>query len=320
MFLQTLVWPGSQPSRGVAMSGVMTMSRLNKLMSNGYGMGRDEQYKSWIRIRRKQSSPVSNLHSMPSPLYKRPLQLLSGLEFAAAHVALWLGANEIREQHPFWPEPHPHPRTGRCWESNHSTLFAPGLLEIAKEAGIKHGVFPGTRIPFVATIDFTLAVGPIQNSRLVHWSCKPRELLDRAPNRNRIRERIQLEMLYSRAVGASHIIIDGTDFTQRLIGNLDWFMPLRSQNKDLDSRDRIEEFSHWFLCVADDSVTNAKHYAAKKMQLDYNEVEKLFRASAWKGYINIDFFEPVIMSRPLSLDTKKRKQQLSIKLLGGLYA
>lgn len=50
------------------MAGVMTLVRLNKMMSEGCGMGRDEDYKAWIRIRRKLSSPVSNLYSLPSPL------------------------------------------------------------------------------------------------------------------------------------------------------------------------------------------------------------------------------------------------------------
>ena len=294
----------------------MTLPRLNKLMSDGLGMGRDEHYQSWIRIRRRLSSPVSNLHALPTPAYARPLQLLSGLEFAAANVALWLGCHEIREQHPLWPEPHPHPSTGRHREPYGTIPFAPGLLGLAKGAGINHGVYPGTCIPYVATMDFTLEVGPKDSSRLVHWSCKPRELLDRARNRQRMWERIELERLYSRAVAASHVVIDGTDFTERLVGNLDWLRPLRSEWLNPEIRSRMEDFGNLFMLVAEDTVKKAKQYASQKLRTDEIATETLFRACAWSGIINIDAFEPVIMSLPLSLDIKARKRKLGLKLLG----
>lgn len=74
----------------VDMAAVMTEARLAQLRRDGCGTGRDEGYKAWIRIRRKLSSPVSNLHSMTNPMYRRSLNLLSGLEFSAANIALWL--------------------------------------------------------------------------------------------------------------------------------------------------------------------------------------------------------------------------------------
>jgi hypothetical protein len=63
------------------MATVMTEVRLAQLRRDQCGMGRDEGYKSWIRVRRKLSSPVSNQHAMINPLYLRSFQLLSGLEF-----------------------------------------------------------------------------------------------------------------------------------------------------------------------------------------------------------------------------------------------
>lgn len=252
-------------------------------------------------------------------MYARPLHLLSGLEFAAANVALWLGVSEVREQHPFWPEEHLHPGSGRDPARDRRLDWAPGLLTLAKDAGIKHGVYPGTRIPFVATIDFTLSLGA-KRERLVHWSCKPRRLLDGASNKERMHERIHLESLYSHEVGAKHILVDGTDFTGHLVGNLDWFRPLRSEMKSADLAVSCAEFGSYFMSVADDAVNCANHYAGQKMRITREESHALFRMCAWNGCIDIDPFEPVIMSQPLKRDVSKRKQQLSLKLLGEYYA
>ena len=299
------------------MTGVMTLAKLNKMKGEGCGMGRDEDYKPWIRIRRKQSSPVSNLYGLPSPLYSRPLQLLSGVEFAAANVAIWLGCLELREQHPLWPDPHPHPSTGRFRHPSIASPVAPGLLSLAKDIGVKHGVFPGTRLPYVATIDFTLEVGHPEETRLVHWSCKPKEVLEGARNKKRIWERIELERSYSRATGITHKIVDGTDFTTQLIGNLDWLCPLRSQLADPNFEDRMPEFTDWFMRTSGEPVRIAIKHVTERMKLEDKLARALFRACAWRGDIDIDPFEPVIMSFPLRFDTQKRKHALRVKLFGG---
>jgi len=299
------------------MAALMTEARLAQLCRDGYGMGRDEAYKSWIRIRRKLSSPVSNLHSMTNPLYRRSLQLLSGLEFSAANVALWLGANEVREQHPLWPKEHAHPSTGRHADLDREFGPAPGLLDLAKEAGIKHGVYPGTRVPFVATIDFTIATGAWHASQLTHWSCKPRSLLDSAPNRERMRERIELERLYSHAVHAFHVVIDGTKFTRDLTGNLDWCRPLRSEMRRPSHCNRLSEFCGLFMSCAEDSIEGAIRFSAEKMMVSKLDSEALFRAAAWVGLIDIDMSVPIILSRPLRRDSTQFKERLRKELLGG---
>lgn len=298
----------------------MTEAKVKRLLAAGYGSGRDENYQAWIRIRRKLSSPVSNLHCMTSPVYTRSLNLLSGLEHAAANVALWLRCNEIREQHPFWPWDHPHPGTGRHPDLDRAFTQAPGLLEIAKSAGIKHGVYPGTNVPFVATIDFTLSTGMWASSSLVHWSCKPWAVLNEAANRERILERIEMERLYSAAVGARHVLVDGRLFSAHLIGQLDWFRPLRSEMLNPAIVGPIREFSEHFMCVAADSLYIAKHFAAQKAKVPDHLVEVIFRTAAWLGHIDLDFSRPIVMSRPLKRDENKLKRSLSMALLGVEHA
>jgi hypothetical protein len=149
------------------MSRIMTEQKLAKAIFEGYGTGPGETYRSWIRVRRRHSSPVSNLRSLHVPACARALQLLFGLEFAAANVAIWPRASEVREQHPLWPNPHPHPASGMHQDYDYYLLGqVPGLLEVAKDVGIDHGVYPGTkRTPLICrTLGMTGPSAPLWRS------------------------------------------------------------------------------------------------------------------------------------------------------------
>lgn len=296
----------------------MTHSKLSQLLSSGCGQGRDDLYQPWIRVRRKLSSPVSNLFSLPNPLHARALQLLSGLELQAANVALWLGCSEIREQRPAWPWEHDHPATGRDHQRDDRMPKVRGLLEIAKDAGIDHGSYPGTRIPFVATVDFTLTVGA-RGSRLVNWSCKPRELLDHAPARARMLERLELERRYSRESGALHVVIDGTQFSPVLAANLDWLRPLRSELRRTLAPDLLSRYAETLMSFSDAPCLGAaKAATAARLGLSDRLAESYFRAGAWLSLIDIDLAKPVVWSMPLQLDGSCLKDRLARELLGAL--
>jgi hypothetical protein len=300
-----------------AISRAMTVERLAKAISQGYGSGRYEDYKSWIRIRRKLSSPVSNLHAMRVPMYDRSLQLLSGLEHKASNVLLWLGCREVREQFPLWPDAHDHPLMGCHREIDARRRPVKGLLEICREAGIKHGFYPGTRIPFVATIDFAITLGTWDTERMVFWSCKPRELLDSAPNRKRMHERIEMEILYAKSVGARHVVIDGTQFPDRLSAQLDWLRPLKEEIDFAVNKVLLGIYATSLMQVADGrSLMEAKKCAARAVKIDGELAEAYFRAAAWQGLIDIDLGHEIQVWKPLRRDHKNLKSRLRATLLG----
>jgi len=302
--------PGASP---------MTQDRLATAIRQGLGQGREAHYLPWIRVRRKLSSPVNNIYSVPVPLHERSLQLLSGQEFRAAAVALWLGCREIREQHPAWPHEHDHPATGLDPQLDARYERVSGLAELARKAGIEHGTYPGTDIPFVATIDFTLTVGGRREQRLVHWSCPDQHIADRTKKRvARMEQRLALERLYSQEVGAKHVVIQHTTFSRVLTANLDWLQPLRSELNGGLCQQRLKDFGARFMEIADSyTVSEAKARLAAQMKLDAEQRDAYFRGAAWLGAINVDMSQPIVMQLPLRQDITGIKARLRDELFGG---
>nr|WP_315428135.1 hypothetical protein [uncultured Albidiferax sp.] len=297
----------------------MTLAKLARQMALGDGAGRHNLYRPWIRIRRKLSSPVSNLQVFAVPQYTRALHLLSGLEKSTANVLAWLGCREIREQFPLWPFPHHHPLIGTNREIDRQRRPVRGLLSICRAADIDHGVYPGSKIPFVATIDFLVTLGEWHSERLVLCSCKPHELLQSAPNRQRMHERIDMERLYAQEVEASHVLIDGRLFPEVLYSQLDWLRPLKEDFDFKVEKSLLQRYSEALMRVADDRpLRDAKTHAANHTSLHEPEVqETYFRAAAWMGLIDIDLSRQIRPWVPLERDRGNVKRRMRQQLLGG---
>jgi hypothetical protein len=92
------------------------------------------------------------------PPLGRTAHYFSRGEYHTALLLLWLGVDDLREQFPLWPAPHPHPLYGSPLQSNAPLTWAKGLLSIAEEAGIAHGVEVGTRVPYIASLDLLATV------------------------------------------------------------------------------------------------------------------------------------------------------------------
>lgn len=297
---------------------VMTLTKLASLIKLGLGKGRDADYAPWIRVRRRLTSKVSNLFVVPSVLYEaRGLHLLSGLEHRAALVAQWLGATEIREQFPMWPDPHQHPLSGISADRDQALEALPGLLDIAREAGIRHGFYPKTTIPFVATSDLVLRIGQPPDDRLVFWACKPLAIMLDA-ERRRTLERLELERRYAVAAGATSVVIDDSLFKRNVLAkNLDWLMPphseLRLHNAStclIDFAGRLDEL------IKALPIRDAVQVAGRKVGCDVELSKRLFRLAAWSGLIDINLREPILVTRFATLGGRKVRSELTRELLG----
>lgn len=298
---------------------VMTHARLYALIHQGFGQGRNDSYKPWIRVTRRNSSPKSNLHVCQSARQKRAMHLLAGTEFHAGHLAAWLGSLETREQLPLWPHSAPHPLGGLHVERDRTLENTRGMLDIANEAGIDHGNFFGTRIPYVATTDLVLRIGTPPDDRLVFWSVKPLRLILRGPRSARIRERLELERRYALSVGSVHRVICGPEMTSSLCANLDWLMPLYSEFSQSLHPERLQAFAAAFSHPAlqraplEDCIAHARGV----LGLEKENADALFRCATWVGLTDIDLTKPILMTRPPTQGGCAVKASMAHVLLGG---
>ena len=110
-----------------------------------------------------------------------------------------------------------------------------------------------------------------------------------------------------------HVVIDGTQWNSKLIENLDWLRPLRQELQSFDES-KLNDYAHWVM-DGNDSIRSANVIAAAKTGMDLTTANSYFRAAAWRGLIDIDLTQDVIMSRPLVRDVKGTKIRLQRELL-----
>jgi hypothetical protein len=289
----------------------LVLRRIDRQMRAHHGGGRRDSYRPWIHIRRRLSTRTSHQVLAHLPLRRRSFHFLSKIEEAAALVLGWLGAQEIREALPAWPIDHPSPTAG--WEPDAVTQpdEIPGLLDIARDAGIDHGCYPGTRVPFVATVDLVAVLPPYPADRLLFVGCKPSsELL----SNDRALERLELERLYAQACGGIHAVVHEQTFNAKLVENLQWLAPRLTELHRLQSTTILADFSSEFLrCSAELPVSEARNVAAMRIRTK-EDPEALFRACLWTRQIDADLTKEIVRSRPLPRSTLAAASHLS-KLL-----
>lgn len=298
---------------------VMTELRLKQLRDAGVGSGVHEAYQAWIRVRRHLRSPVSNSTAFRSPMYQRPLHLLSDIEVMACRVALWLGVSEIREQKPYWPWNHIHPIAGWDPLRDLSAPEVPGSIQIASELGLKHGYYPGTSIYFVGTTDLMLRVGYPPNDRLVLWACKPHDFLqNRTPEFGRMHERLEIEKTYARYISAHW-----TTFTDKTIGeklgrNLALFEPTRTQLLAAQASSQFDDFVGYFEEWATSGlpIRDCVALSAQKVSTTKAHGFDLFHLGAWSGLIDVDLSVDVLTTKPVQRADRATIADLRRALLG----
>lgn len=297
----------------------MTRERLQALILQGFGLGRNENYTPWIRVTRINAPRRSNHQVTVVSGNAAPLHLLSALEYGAARVASWLGANEIRTQLPMFPwDGHPHPSAGLDRSADTALPTTRGLLAIAEEACIPHGTYVGASdLPYVATADIVISTCSDRPQRLAFWNVKPRAQLDSAKPGSRLLQRIRLERLYAHSVGAHHAVYDGSAANDRLLGNLDWLEPLRDELRDGAQSQARDAFVAAFReGPANAPLGKGIEVAASKASMPLDAAQRHFRAAAWLGLLDIDLTEPVLMSRPMTTGGAAKKRALQVQLLG----
>jgi len=202
----------------------VTQDLLNAWVSEGRGFGWAETYKSWMRLNRRNASPVSTQVSGYVPPFVRECHFFCRSEFLIAILFAWLGA-WFREQFPIWPWPHPHPLTGINPNLDPSLQFSEGMQAICRDVGIDHGYFIGTRVLYVWTLDLVVSWTPLVDvNTTVVVSIKPIEA-DRFKDPDplcRELEKLEAERRYAGAMCLPYFVLDRTRFPGPLLGQLEW--------------------------------------------------------------------------------------------------
>ncbi|TBO29300.1 hypothetical protein EYS42_12885 [Aquabacterium lacunae] len=292
------------------------LTQVQRAIAAGHGLGRGDNYVPWIPIRRNFSSPVSHQHFESVSIQKRNHHFLSKLEFHTALQVAYLGHEELREGLPAWPIEHPHPDSFPCRADSWTQIkFVPGLLDLARDAGIDHGHFIGTSVPYVATID--LVFRPIDQRScpgLLSISCKPAGIYTAS---TRARERVALDAIYCAATGTRHVLEDGAGIEKALVRNLEWLRPLTEEVREWAQSDLLQDFVGTFERHADNmSISQAARASAKRLRISDELGYLMFRTGCWLRMVDIDLSRPIQMTRTINRGREQVVRRLMARYLG----
>lgn len=216
----------------------ISYKNLRNRIQKGDGQGHGENYSPWIQIRRWNASPISTQKIAVLPPHRRSRSFLSQNEWYIALVLTWLGV-EFREQYPLWPWPHLHSLYGLNLENESELPNSVGMIDICKKADIKHGIYPGTSIPFIWSADFMLTLKNDKgDTEAAMISVKSTES-DRYQNNDpldRLKEKLECERRYCNQLSMQHLILGKANFKPliKLLDNLNHLVS--SANLPIKSR------------------------------------------------------------------------------------
>lgn len=295
----------------------MSPKALAKLIAAGRGQGHFEDYLSWLAVSRSNVSPFSAREAGRVPPYRRRFNFMCDSEWWLTLLLLWLGATDVREQFPAWPWAHPHPLADypRCvWTGDG---FVPGLLEIASTAGIDHGVYIGTTLPFVATIDVVATLQRESAARLFAFACKPRELIAAGDPLGRVGERLELQRLYANAVRAGWFTVDRELFPTALVGNLESLCPTKETLEGFAANSRFETFREFVTeRQGEMSLRDLRRAGCEKVGWGQEAGRTAMHLLMWRQDIDVDITQPILTSRPPRPGGQRVRAALQMRIFG----
>ena len=212
-----------------------------------------------------------------------------------------------------WPMPHPHPLTQGIpdWRSTD----VPGLMQIANEAGIRHGVEIGSDgVPYVATMDILVTVDAT-SSRLACLSMKPYDEVTKAEPTDRLRERQELERRYAEPIDSFYVIVSESILNRSLRANLETLSSRHSitvpQTNQIEDLLGTLEYASGFVPFAE-----ALTMAAAKAKMPKADAHSICLAAVWHGHADVDITRPIRPDMPLPYGGSDMRTALRQELFG----
>lgn len=281
---------------------------------DGAGSGHCSAFQPWLQLRRKNASKESNqVRGWIVPLGRTATYMSRG-EYRTALLLLWLKIADLREQYPIWPTAHPHPLEGA--ELAPSNLKpSRGLLAIASESGINHEKEIGTKIPYIATIDFAATVVIDGIARLFLFALKPIAHRDQAVEW-KTAGRLELERRYSEEIEATYKVIYSGIVSDELAANLDKWAVHSDLSEHPHLRASIQRFNDAMNVNHGLSIRESIAKAADDCGLEPSDAWVLHNYCAWHQIIDIDPRKELLHSYPAPQGGRAFRQKLREQFFG----
>lgn len=298
-------------ARRPSQTGRMTVKKLRALIAAGFGQGHFHRYKPWLAVTKRDYSPVSNMGHLPAPELARLHHYRAMAERNTILLAKWLGAIDAREAYPVWPWPHCHPGVGL---PDFPYTRLDGLMSIAEDADIPHGLYPGTALPYVATLDIlTTWETPSGSHRLVALENKPWSIVHEPEITSRPKERLELTRRYCTEANIGWGIVHAEKFPDSLGVNLDHLVPSLSHLQQTSLRS-----SHLYQCLVDrlcsDGYVQSVAQVVRKLSFDREQPEQFFwpmvRLAIWHQDVDHDITQPYNTWCPLVAGGRKFRERI----------
>lgn len=282
-------------------TGKMSHRKLSALIRGGYGQGHFQRYKPWLRVTKRDYSPFSIIGHLPAPELGRLHHFRAIAEARTIQLAKWLGASDVREQYPMWPWEHAHP--GEGLPGFDKGVRVRGLVDIAREAGISHGLYVGTNIPYVGTLDI-LTSWKKENGEffLLAIDNKPEEIATAPILGSRAKDRLELARRYVVECRVRHLLIHAEKFPPELTYNLDALEPRMNA-----AARKIAIVTSLYKEIVQDLGEHAHvtpplpllRRIASRRSTDLSRVQELYRLALWRLDIDHDLTLVLDNSEPL---------------------
>lgn len=294
----------------------MSMRTLCQWVREGRGQGHGADYKPWLQMSRRRSPSNANVNFRRLSTIGRHGHFLSENEWHVALWLMWLGLEDLREQFPLWPFPHPHPLYDHPEFSKTALPASRGTLAIARDLGIRHGVFVGTQIPYIATTDFMISIrGNDGSLKAMAVAVKPHDIADGSRSEVRVNERLILEMAYASEIGIRWTLLSNAHVPEALRANLEICYPAANLSESLSRNSCLLDFCSEITkrLETGEPVGNTIEHISRALELSNTAPSALFYYGLWHRMIPIDLREPILLSQPAVLTdftwvAEKKKQ------------
>jgi len=238
-----------------------TLEDYKRSLKNGFGLGKEKEYKPWLRVQDVNSKGVSS--KVFGIKTQREHHMLSNLETQFFFLAEYCeSVIDIREQFPLLP----------------LTLSS----KIAKSIGVDHPIVPKSKELNVLTTDFLLTISTPNGNLFEAISVKP---LDKLKD-PRTAEKLDLERAWWEAIDIPYHIFTGNNITKIQSNNISWATnPIRhGANFELEDISKVLNV----LSIGEITTKEIINIISSTLLVDKSEAMQLLQFLIGNKYLEVD--------------------------------